>query len=146
MGSFLPEVNFALNPSTTPEVITTIVDPKELLWGILNILSKIRATQTYLIPALLQQSGGLFHMGSPPSLSNQLNMPSQTSPDPNTSGNSSGISWNQGPMRQVEDIVDETSGRQRHGNINAPNIQALRRRQSPHSYGQRHRMYMNYPE
>ena len=44
----------------TQRVATMVVDPKELLWGILLSLSKIRGAESYLFPLLMEQSRGVL--------------------------------------------------------------------------------------
>lgn len=145
MGSFLPEVNFALNPPTTLEVVTdTMADSKDLLWGNLNILAKIRTTQSYLIPILLQQSGGLFHWAGTPSV--------QTSPTDNAATNE--LTWTQGPpIRQVSHIPNESPPshiQQRQRSASASHVQGGQRRGPSQAYRQEEgsgpQMYMSYPE
>jgi hypothetical protein len=156
MGSFLPEVNFALNPPTTLEVVTdTMADSKDLLWGILNILTKIKTTQSYLIPILLQQSGDLSHWtGAPPPLSSQMDMsPSgQTSPTDNAATNE--LAWTQGPpIQQVSHIPNESPPshiQQRQRSASASHVQGVQRRGPLQAYRQEQgsgpQMYMRYPE
>ena len=42
-----------------------LVDPKELLWGILSSLSNIRGCQSHLFPILLENCGDIFNLESP---------------------------------------------------------------------------------
>ncbi|KAL1980270.1 hypothetical protein VTN96DRAFT_4414 [Rasamsonia emersonii] len=72
MGTSIVDVTRSLRSAATQRLAASVADPKDLLWGILNILSKIRGSQSYLFPALLQKSSSVFGLESPATLTNSL--------------------------------------------------------------------------
>ncbi|KAL1969257.1 hypothetical protein VTN77DRAFT_9449 [Rasamsonia byssochlamydoides] len=72
VGTSIADVTRSLRSTATQRLTASIADPKDLLWGILNILSRIRGSQSYLFPALLQRSSSVFGLDSPATLTNSL--------------------------------------------------------------------------
>lgn len=72
MGTSIVDVTRSLRSTATQRLAASVADPKDLLWGILSILSKIRGSPSYLFPALLQRSSSVFGLESPATLTNSL--------------------------------------------------------------------------
>ncbi|PGH08401.1 hypothetical protein GX51_01227 [Blastomyces parvus] len=64
-GICIADATRRMRPATAIHVAASIVDTKELLWGILISLSAIRGSQSYLFPILLEQSGDILGIESP---------------------------------------------------------------------------------
>lgn len=67
VGSSLVEVASATTRSAHQAQSLTY-DTRELIWGFITALSNTRGTKSYLLPALLQCSQGIFDWYSPLSL------------------------------------------------------------------------------
>ncbi|RAH51590.1 putative C6 transcription factor (AmyR) [Aspergillus brunneoviolaceus CBS 621.78] len=78
------------------------VDPRELLWGILTTLSRIRGSQSHLFPTLLERCKGALDFTSPLSMGEFLALPAPPPPPPppppsinsNNNNNNPSESWN----------------------------------------------------
>lgn len=86
-----------LRTPATQRLAVSVADPRELLWGILNILSKIRGSQSYLFPALLERSSSVLRLDSPTTLSNFL---------PNFSDELSPINERKRPFKSVSNVEE----------------------------------------
>lgn len=62
----------SLNTKAAHRLTEAAVDPRELLWGILTTLSRIRGSQSYLFPSLLERCKGAMDFTSPTSMGNFL--------------------------------------------------------------------------
>lgn len=72
MGLSIADVTRNMRCNTTNRLTNTVADPKELLWGILNILSRIRGSPSYLFPSLLERSSSVFGLESPATMANTM--------------------------------------------------------------------------
>ncbi|KAE8380262.1 fungal-specific transcription factor domain-containing protein [Aspergillus bertholletiae] len=87
LGTSIADVSRSLNTKAAHRLAEAAIDPRELLWGILTTLSRIRGSQSYLFPALVEQSRGILSFDCSLSLSDFL--PSFGAPPPTTRS----ISW-----------------------------------------------------
>lgn len=55
MGSSVADVARSLGPKAVQRLAESAIDPHELLWGILQTLSQIRGSPSYLFPSLLER-------------------------------------------------------------------------------------------
>ena len=55
MGSSVADVTRSLGSKSFHRLAESAIDPRELLWGILQTLSQIRGSPSYLFPSLLEQ-------------------------------------------------------------------------------------------
>ncbi|OQE47280.1 hypothetical protein PENCOP_c001G02845 [Penicillium coprophilum] len=55
LGSSIADVTRSLGPKAVHRLAESIIDPNELLWGILHTLSQIRGSPSYLFPTLLDR-------------------------------------------------------------------------------------------
>ncbi|PGH17296.1 hypothetical protein AJ79_01180 [Helicocarpus griseus UAMH5409] len=65
IGTCVSDVARTMRPTTATRVAASTVDGKELLWGILSTLSRIRGSQSHLFPVLLEQAGDVLGFESP---------------------------------------------------------------------------------
>lgn len=72
MGLSIADMTRNMRGNTTNRLTNTVGDPKELLWGILNILSRIRGSPSYLFPSLLERSSSVFGLESPATMANTM--------------------------------------------------------------------------
>jgi hypothetical protein len=72
IGASIADVTRSLRGAATQRLNTSVADPKELLWGIVNILSRIRGSQSYHFPSLLQRSSSVFGLESPATMTNTM--------------------------------------------------------------------------
>ncbi|PYI03367.1 amylase cluster transcriptional regulator AmyR [Aspergillus sclerotiicarbonarius CBS 121057] len=78
LGSSVADVSRSLNSKAAHRLTEVAIDPRELLWGILSTLSRIRGSQSYLFPALLERCKGALDFTSPTSMGNFLPPPPST--------------------------------------------------------------------
>jgi hypothetical protein len=55
LGTSVADVTRSLGPKSSHHLAESTVQPNELLWGILHTLDRIRGSQSYLFPTLLEQ-------------------------------------------------------------------------------------------
>jgi hypothetical protein len=79
MGTSIVDVTRSLRTAATQRLTASVADPKDLLWGILNVLSRIRGSQSYLLPNLLQRSSHVLGLDSPALLTNSLHFAADSS-------------------------------------------------------------------
>ncbi|KAL5343687.1 fungal-specific transcription factor domain-containing protein [Aspergillus crustosus] len=72
LGVSVADVSRSLSTKAANNLAESTIDPRELLWGILSTLSRIRGSQSYLFPSLLDRCKGVLNIDSPLSLSNFL--------------------------------------------------------------------------
>ncbi|THC96485.1 hypothetical protein EYZ11_004029 [Aspergillus tanneri] len=60
LGTSVADVSRSLGSKASQHLSESTVDPRDLLWGILNMLSRIRGSQSYLLPALVERSKGVL--------------------------------------------------------------------------------------
>ncbi|KAL2835121.1 fungal-specific transcription factor domain-containing protein [Aspergillus cavernicola] len=72
LGSSVADVSRSLSPKAANSLAESTVDPRELLWGILSTLSRIRGSQSYLFPSLLERCKGMLGVECSLSMSNFL--------------------------------------------------------------------------
>ncbi|KAH8428330.1 putative C6 transcription factor (AmyR) [Aspergillus melleus] len=60
LGTSVADVSRSLNTKAAQRLAESAVDPRDLLWGILNTLARIRGSESYLFPALLQRCKGIL--------------------------------------------------------------------------------------
>lgn len=65
LGTSIADVACSLRLAATQRLTLTIIDPRELLWGMLNALSKSRGSQSYLFPELLERSRSILGLDTP---------------------------------------------------------------------------------
>lgn len=65
LGTSIADVACSLRLAATQRLALTIIDPRELLWGMLNALSKSRGSQSYLFPELLERSRSILGLDTP---------------------------------------------------------------------------------
>jgi hypothetical protein len=80
--------------NTSNRLTNTVADPKELLWGILNILSRIRGSPSYLFPSLLERSSSVFGLESPATLANTMSSYTTDETSPTTATAPAAATWN----------------------------------------------------
>jgi hypothetical protein len=56
LGVSVADVSRSLSTTASHSLAESIIEPRELLWGILSTLSRIRGSQSYLFPSLLERS------------------------------------------------------------------------------------------
>lgn len=62
LGSSVADVSRSLGSKAAHRLAESAVDPRELLWGIVSTLSRIRGSQSYLLPALLERCQGILSL------------------------------------------------------------------------------------
>ncbi|OGM43078.1 amylase cluster transcriptional regulator AmyR [Aspergillus bombycis] len=72
LGTSVADVSRSLSTKAAHHLAESAVDPRELLWGILTTLSRIRGSQSYLFPALVEQSRGILSFDCSLSISDFL--------------------------------------------------------------------------
>lgn len=65
LGTCVGYATRRMRPAIATHVAESIIDGKELLWGILMTLSRIRGSQSHLFPILLEQTGDILGVESP---------------------------------------------------------------------------------
>ncbi|GAD95641.1 amylase cluster transcriptional regulator AmyR [Paecilomyces variotii No. 5] len=68
LGTSIADVACSLRLAATQRLAAAIIDPRELLWGMLTTLSKIRGSQSYLFPELLERSRSILGLDTPHTL------------------------------------------------------------------------------
>ena len=78
--------------NTSNRLTNPVADPKQLVWGVLNILRRIRghSSRSYLFPPLLERSNSVFGL-EPNTMSSGYNTTDETSP---TSVTAPRVTWN----------------------------------------------------
>ncbi|RDW81046.1 putative C6 transcription factor (AmyR) [Aspergillus mulundensis] len=69
LGISIADVSRSLSTKAANTLAESTVDPRELLWGILSTLSRIRGSQSYLFPSLLERCKGTLGFDVPTPLS-----------------------------------------------------------------------------
>ncbi|KAL2870835.1 putative C6 transcription factor (AmyR) [Aspergillus lucknowensis] len=83
LGVSVADVSRSLSTKASHSLAESTIEARELLWGILNTLSRIRGSQSYLLPSLLERSKGLLNFDCSLSTSNFLPpLPPSTSSEP----------------------------------------------------------------
>ncbi|PYH96812.1 transcription regulator of maltose utilization [Aspergillus ellipticus CBS 707.79] len=72
LGTSVADVARSLGTKTSHRLTEAAVDPRELLWGILTTLSRIRGSQSYLFPSLLERCKGALDFTPPTSMGSFL--------------------------------------------------------------------------
>ncbi|RAQ63495.1 C6 transcription factor (AmyR) [Aspergillus flavus] len=72
LGTSVADVSRSLSTKAAHHLAESTIDPRELLWGILTTLSRIRGSQSYLFPALVEQSRGIISFDCSLSISDFL--------------------------------------------------------------------------
>ncbi|KAL4919931.1 fungal-specific transcription factor domain-containing protein [Aspergillus aurantiobrunneus] len=72
LGVSVADVSRSLSTKAANNLAESTVDPRELLWGILSTLSRIRGSQSYLFPSLVERCKGTLGFDCPLSLSDFL--------------------------------------------------------------------------
>jgi hypothetical protein len=72
LGTSVADVSRSLSTKAAHRLAESAVDPRQLLWGILTTLSRIRGSQSYLFPALVEQSRGILSFDCTLSMSDFL--------------------------------------------------------------------------
>ncbi|KAL4788288.1 fungal-specific transcription factor domain-containing protein [Aspergillus varians] len=104
LGVSIADVSCSLSPKAANNLAESIVDPRELLWGILLTLSRIRGSQSYLFPSLLERCNGMIGFDCPlsigdfspplPATSSSSSHPIPPWPAPDDSNSrTSSVSW-----------------------------------------------------
>ncbi|KAL2828589.1 fungal-specific transcription factor domain-containing protein [Aspergillus pseudoustus] len=60
LGASVADVSRSLSTKAAHSLADSTIEPRELLWGILSTLSRIRGSQSYLFPSLLERSKGIL--------------------------------------------------------------------------------------
>jgi hypothetical protein len=60
IGIAVADVARSVGSKTSHNLAESAVDPRELLWGLLSTLSRIRGSPSYLFPALLSRSKSIL--------------------------------------------------------------------------------------
>ncbi|PYI34635.1 hypothetical protein BP00DRAFT_39358 [Aspergillus indologenus CBS 114.80] len=100
LGTAVADVTRSLSTgskSSTHCLTDSAIDPRELLWGILTTLSRIRGSQSHLFPTLLERCKGALDFTSPLSMGEFLALPAPPPPPPPPSINNNSNpseSWN----------------------------------------------------
>ncbi|KAL5046790.1 hypothetical protein BDW71DRAFT_59358 [Aspergillus fruticulosus] len=69
LGTSIADVSRSLSTKAANSLAESTIDPRELLWGILTTLSRIRGSQSYLFPSLLDRCKGTLGFDAPTPLS-----------------------------------------------------------------------------
>ncbi|KAL4937205.1 hypothetical protein BDV06DRAFT_78298 [Aspergillus oleicola] len=72
LGVSVADVSRSLSTKAANNLAESTVDPRELLWGILSTLSRIRGSQSYLFPSLVERCKGMLGFDSSLSLGDFL--------------------------------------------------------------------------
>ncbi|KAF7131443.1 hypothetical protein CNMCM5793_004668 [Aspergillus hiratsukae] len=72
IGIAVADVARSLGSETSHHLAESAVDPRELLWGLLSTLSRIRGSPSYLFPALLNRSKSILGLDCSINMSNFL--------------------------------------------------------------------------
>ncbi|KAE8144906.1 fungal-specific transcription factor domain-containing protein [Aspergillus avenaceus] len=72
LGTSVADVSRSLSTKAAHTLSESTIDPRELLWGILSTLSRIRGSQSYLFPALIDQCRGILQLDCSLSMSDFL--------------------------------------------------------------------------
>ncbi|KAF9883780.1 hypothetical protein FE257_002810 [Aspergillus nanangensis] len=60
LGISVADVSRSLGSKAAHRLAESAIDPRDLLWGILSTLSRIRGSQSYLLPALVERCKGIL--------------------------------------------------------------------------------------
>ncbi|KAL3464153.1 fungal-specific transcription factor domain-containing protein [Aspergillus heterothallicus] len=60
LGVSVADVSRSLSAKASHSLAESTIEPRKLLWGILSTLSRIRGSQSYLFPSLLERSKGIL--------------------------------------------------------------------------------------
>ncbi|KAK2753704.1 hypothetical protein FQN55_000067 [Onygenales sp. PD_40] len=82
VGTCVGEVTRSMSPSTAARIASSAADGKEVLWGILSALSRIRGSQSHLFPLLLERTADVLSLESP-AISRILSPPPPAHEEPN---------------------------------------------------------------
>ncbi|EAL89772.1 putative C6 transcription factor (AmyR) [Aspergillus fumigatus Af293] len=74
IGMAVADVTRSLGSKASHHLAESAVDPRELLWGLLSILSRIRGSPSYLFPTLLNRSKSILGLDCSISMSNFLSL------------------------------------------------------------------------
>ncbi|KAF7586197.1 hypothetical protein BBP40_009299, partial [Aspergillus hancockii] len=105
LGTSVADVSRSLSTKAAHRLAESAVDPRQLLWGILTTLSRIRGSQSYLFPALVEQCRGILSFDCTLSMGDFLPPFTATAP--------ASISWRPGEagggfdMLTVSDSIHE---------------------------------------
>ncbi|KKK17886.1 hypothetical protein P175DRAFT_0489378 [Aspergillus ochraceoroseus IBT 24754] len=72
LGTSVADVSRSLSTKAAHSLAESAIDPRELLWGMLSTLSRIRGSQSYLFPSLLERCKGIVGLDCSFSMSNFL--------------------------------------------------------------------------
>ncbi|KAE8392005.1 fungal-specific transcription factor domain-containing protein [Aspergillus alliaceus] len=72
LGTSVADVSRSLSTKAAHRLAESAADPRQLLWGILSTLSRIRGSQSYLLPALVEQCRGILSFDCSLSISDFL--------------------------------------------------------------------------
>ncbi|KAJ5266593.1 hypothetical protein N7478_009401 [Penicillium angulare] len=81
MGVSVADVTRSLGPKNVHRLAESTVDPRELLWGILNTLSQIRGSPSYLFPSLLERCKTIIELDGTINMGNFLPVLGEGMPD-----------------------------------------------------------------
>ncbi|KAL3490807.1 fungal-specific transcription factor domain-containing protein [Aspergillus germanicus] len=82
LGVSVADVTRSLSTTASHSLTESIIEPRELLWGILSTLSRIRGSQSYLFPSLLERSKAILGFDCSLTTGNYLPpLPPSTSPE-----------------------------------------------------------------
>ncbi|KAL4771314.1 fungal-specific transcription factor domain-containing protein [Aspergillus nidulans var. acristatus] len=132
LGTSIADVSRSLSTKAASSLAESTVDPRELLWGILSTLSRIRGSQSYLFPSLLERCKGTlgfdaptplsisdFHQSNPPLLNSagSSSIGSETlnisgpwpAPDDNTMDSSTGSRTMNSCAWEITSLPDDTN-------------------------------------
>ena len=111
LGTSVADVSRSLSPKASSRLSQSAVDPRQLLWGILTTLSRIRGSQSHLLPVLLERSSGVLGMagGGPLATSSfLLDPPADTTPTGNTPRPWDKVEQQQPPQQQQQQGQQES--------------------------------------
>ncbi|KAL3475635.1 fungal-specific transcription factor domain-containing protein [Aspergillus californicus] len=72
LGISVADVSRSLSTKAANSLAESTIDPRELLWGILSTLSRIRGSESYLFPSLLERCKGMLGFDCSLTMSNFL--------------------------------------------------------------------------
>lgn len=100
------------SPTTNPTAIPHLQDqqPQELLWSILTTLSRIRGSQSYLFPRLLEQCRPIFGLDGTITLGNYLPVLGSDAVDVTGAVTHTGLGFGSGAVRESQKEAITTPG------------------------------------
>ncbi|KAL1868162.1 hypothetical protein Plec18167_008353 [Paecilomyces lecythidis] len=107
LGTSVADVACSLRLAATQRLAAAIIDPRELLWGMLSTLSKIRGSQSYLFPELLERSRSILGLDTPHTLNDTESLSASLSWDANNSNTDTDRSRNDAGIPQQMNSEDE---------------------------------------